>query len=89
MLGMDGAICKGQNFQLQASGATKYYWTPAVGLSATNIAKPIASPDVKTTYYCAGDNIIVNGDFSLGNIGFTTGYSYAASTSEPWLLRNC
>ena len=32
-------------------GGNSYTWQPAIGLSATNIAKPTASPTVTTTYY--------------------------------------
>ncbi len=40
--------------QLSASGATSYTWTPATGLSASNIANPIANPSVTTTYTVVG-----------------------------------
>jgi hypothetical protein len=48
--GADKEICTGENVQLQASGGTTYSWAPATGLSATNIANPIASPTTTTTY---------------------------------------
>ncbi|HEY4650162.1 MAG TPA: hypothetical protein VIG72_02060, partial [Pontibacter sp.] len=48
--GADKEICKGGNVQLQASGGTTYSWAPAAGLSATNIANPVASPAETTTY---------------------------------------
>lgn len=50
----DQAICAGDNVQLQASGATTYSWTPATGLSASNIANPVASPAVTTAYVVTG-----------------------------------
>ncbi len=50
----DQAICAGDNVQLQANGATTYSWTPATGLSASNIANPVASPVVTTTYVVTG-----------------------------------
>ena len=49
--GQDVSIFVGNNIQLQASGGANYSWSPATGLSATNIANPIASPAVTTTYY--------------------------------------
>ncbi len=77
--GNGGAICIGQTIQLQASGATNYNWYPAGGLSATNIANPIANPTTTTTYYCSGIcggvDLIVNGDFTQGNTGFSSDYS--------------
>ncbi|NEM97525.1 Ig-like domain-containing protein [Pontibacter burrus] len=48
--GTDKQICAGGNVQLQASGGTTYSWAPATGLSATNVANPVASPAQTTTY---------------------------------------
>lgn len=47
----DTAICFGDHAQLLASGGTNYFWYPATGLSCTNCADPVASPQVTTTYY--------------------------------------
>ncbi|HSY77513.1 MAG TPA: gliding motility-associated C-terminal domain-containing protein, partial [Bacteroidia bacterium] len=47
-------ICPGSSTILFASGATTYNWTPATGLSSTNIANPIASPNITTTYTVTG-----------------------------------
>jgi gliding motility-associated-like protein len=44
------AICKGDSVQLQASGGTRYLWSPATGLSNPNIANPKASPSQSITY---------------------------------------
>ncbi|MCD0488513.1 gliding motility-associated C-terminal domain-containing protein [Pedobacter sp. MC2016-14] len=40
----DGAV------QLEASGGTFYTWSPAEGLSATNIPNPLANPKITTRY---------------------------------------
>lgn len=48
--GLDVTICTGNSANLSASGGTSYTWTPATGLSATNIANPIASPTTTTSY---------------------------------------
>lgn len=40
--GRDTNIVAGQRLQLQASGGTRYLWSPATGLSATDIADPVA-----------------------------------------------
>jgi len=48
--GTDEDICFGGNVQLNATGGTSYSWTPATGLSDPNIANPVASPTVTTTY---------------------------------------
>ncbi len=37
-------ICEGANVSLFASGGTIYQWSPAMGLSNTQIANPVASP---------------------------------------------
>jgi gliding motility-associated-like protein len=49
----DSAIstCKENgSVQLKAYGGTTYHWTPATGLSATDIADPFANPTESTTY---------------------------------------
>jgi gliding motility-associated-like protein len=43
-------ICSGSSTVLNAIGAAHYNWSPSSGLSATNIANPVASPTVTTTY---------------------------------------
>jgi gliding motility-associated-like protein len=43
-------ICRGQSVQLRALDGTQYAWTPAAGLNNPNIADPIASPLLTTTY---------------------------------------
>ncbi|MBN2175147.1 MAG: hypothetical protein JW731_13515, partial [Bacteroidales bacterium] len=48
-------ICEGESSQLNAfamggSGNYTYQWDPATGLNNPNIANPIASPEVTTTY---------------------------------------
>jgi len=66
--GNDVAICNGASTQLNASGGTSYSWSPAAGLSATNISNPVASPATTTAYVVtvtnsygctATDNVIV------------------------------
>lgn len=45
------SILAGESIQLQASGTIgTYLWTPSLGLSATNVLNPIASPSTTTTY---------------------------------------
>jgi gliding motility-associated-like protein len=46
----DQVICSGEEVQLEVSGGVSYNWTPALGLSDTGIANPIASPEVTTLY---------------------------------------
>ncbi|GIV33999.1 MAG: hypothetical protein KatS3mg031_1534 [Chitinophagales bacterium] len=79
--GNDLIICRGQSVGLYAiSGGPSYLWSPALGLSDPSIPDPIASPLVTTVYtvrsQIKGTNLIINGDFSAGNTGFTSGYPY-------------
>lgn len=55
----DQAICAGEEVQLFAGGSTDgtYEWTPATGLSATDIADPIANPLVSTSYVVTFNNL--------------------------------
>ncbi len=48
--GRDTFVCVGGNVRLQASGGAAYRWSPAAGLSATNISNPLAFPTSTTTY---------------------------------------
>ncbi len=47
-------ICTGQSVTLSAAGASTYIWQPSTGLSNANIANPVASPLVSTTYTLIG-----------------------------------
>ncbi|KIA86140.1 T9SS type A sorting domain-containing protein [Flavobacterium sp. AED] len=42
--------CTTTSTTLGASGGVSYSWSPATGLSATNIANPVATPATTTTY---------------------------------------
>jgi len=48
--GPDQTICLGNSTTLQGSGGVTYAWSPADGLSATDVAAPEASPTETTTY---------------------------------------
>ncbi len=77
----DTTICKNSSVALNGLPALNYCWSPTLGLSSTKIANPIATPLVTTTYYLNSqsvtNNLVVNGDFSQGNAGFTSSYNYA------------
>jgi hypothetical protein len=78
--GPDDTICLGGSTQLQGTGGLIYQWSPATGLSNPNIANPIASPTITTTYILNATAMtgqqISNGDFSQGNVGFSSQYNY-------------
>lgn len=67
----------GETSQLEATGAESYTWTPAFGLSGTDIPNPIAAPKDTTTYIVTGvdangctdiDTITINviGELTVG-----------------------
>ena len=48
--------CAGDPCILTATGGVTYSWTPALGLSCTNCASPIATPGITTTYTALATN---------------------------------
>lgn len=80
----DTIKCNGIGVQLNSSsGFTNYLWSPTTGLSNANIQNPIANPSTTTNYTLTGStpgiNLVVNPDFSGGNVGFTSGHTYTIS----------
>ncbi len=75
----DTTICRGSSVPLNTFPALNFCWGTEPGLSNTNIANPVAAPQNTTTYYFTsqsiGNNLVVNGDFSNGNSGFTSDYT--------------
>ena len=73
----------GESVTLTASGALYYVWSPATGLSTTDGPVTVASPMATTTYTCSGygpgPESVFNGDFELGNTGFTSAYTYSTN----------
>jgi len=62
-------------------------WSPATGLSSTNILNPVVTAATSGWYYLTvnsvlPDNLIANGSFSIGNVGFTSAYSYVPSSTS-------
>ncbi|MBA4302587.1 MAG: hypothetical protein C0424_00010 [Sphingobacteriaceae bacterium] len=55
--GNDTSFFVGNSVQLRASGGTSYSWSPATGLSATNVFNPIANPQQTTRYYVTVTNL--------------------------------
>jgi len=51
--GMDTSVCPGFGVTLQAAptAGLSFVWTPATGLSATNIPNPVAAPVLPVTYH--------------------------------------
>lgn len=54
-LGEDVVLYPGESFQMEPTSNCMYFqWFPPVGLSATDIANPIAMPEVNTRYFVDG-----------------------------------
>ncbi|MBK7945980.1 MAG: hypothetical protein IPJ85_12065, partial [Flavobacteriales bacterium] len=86
-LGQDLTLCDGQTVVLTPARATSATCGPAAPPATRSM---VGSPGV---YYCtvqeldAGSNLVVNGDFSAGATGFTSGY--VPGTGGTWgLLSN-
>jgi len=79
--GPDTTICFGESVQLISTGGTTYSWDPAAGLSDPSVENPLATPMTTTTYTVTvgqpTGNLVFNGDFSEGNVGFGSDYAYA------------
>ena len=66
------------------------FWTPINGLSDPNILNPYATISSPTSYVLnakavnLNNNLVVNGNFSAGNTGFSTQYTYNPNPSIPF-----
>ncbi|MEM8582765.1 MAG: gliding motility-associated C-terminal domain-containing protein [Bacteroidota bacterium] len=87
-LGTDTTICAGADVQLQANGlpaeVLNYDWSPAgIAVGADNTTAS-DTPASTTTYglevrYVTGPELVNNGDFSAGDTGFSTDYTFGNS----------
>jgi gliding motility-associated-like protein len=87
ILTQDTTICVGAVKQLRTASSLNFCWTPVTYLNDPNSPQPVTSTPQDITYYftsqSAGTNLIVNGDFSLGNTGFTSQYTYTPPLNVP------
>ncbi len=66
-----------------------FIWTPTAGLTGANTLTPTVNTATTRTYVLTGravnldNNLIVNGDFSGGNGGFTSDYTYSPGDLVP------
>ncbi len=66
-----------------------FFWTPTTGLSGANTLTPTANVQQTTTYTLTArvpdlsNNLILNGDFELGNTGFYSDYVYNPGDLVP------
>ncbi|MFA6825048.1 MAG: hypothetical protein WCR38_05515, partial [Bacteroidales bacterium] len=76
----DTIITSNTTVQIQlnvTSGFDSCRWIPSTGLSNSIIPNPIATVNNSTqyiveAYYLTDSNLVYNGGFELGNVGFTT-----------------
>ena len=85
-LGNDTTLCIGDSLTIQAPGNyLSYLWN--TGSINSSITVGTTGPYICTVQEFDTTNLVVNGDFSLGNTGFTSNYIYG--TGGSWgLLSN-
>jgi gliding motility-associated-like protein len=92
-------ISKGYSSQLNVTGSdlVSYKWSPSLGLSAVNIANPIASPLYTTTYAVTVTNsygstatyyitIVVNEDYNITPNNILT--PNGDGENDTWVIEN-
>ncbi|MEO8416431.1 MAG: PKD domain-containing protein, partial [Ginsengibacter sp.] len=76
----DTTICINSVKQLRAVPSLNFCWSPVTYLNNPQSPNPVTSTLQNITYYftaqVAGNNVINNGNFTNGNTGFTSEYSY-------------
>jgi gliding motility-associated-like protein len=81
----DTTICEGGTKQLRTKPALSFCWSPTTYLNDPNLPNPTTSTPQNITYYftaeVTGNNLIINGDFSAGNTGFSSDYRYTNPTN--------
>jgi gliding motility-associated-like protein len=92
----DTSICLGQTLNLEATKAgLEFCWHSDAGFSATNYSSITVTPSIPATYYfnsqVQGPNLVINGDFSMGNSGFISDYISAfpnTTEGQYWVGNN-
>ncbi|MBS1594803.1 MAG: gliding motility-associated C-terminal domain-containing protein [Bacteroidetes bacterium] len=88
----DTSICPGSfvlHSAISSGTIISRAWKPKYGLSDSTVANPTATVTHDTSYTCtvtvsSTTNLISNGDFSAGNTGFSSGYTYLnAPPAQP------
>jgi gliding motility-associated-like protein len=86
-------ICEGGSDTLRATivgtdPVTTIAWTPATGLSSSTVLRPEVTVGTTSGWYhltvtsLSPFNLVNNGDFSLGNTGFTSTYTYVTGAGS-------
>lgn len=82
----DTSICTGGFVPLIYSNAVAdFCWSSSNNSLSGSVVNPTVTPSSTTTYYLTtkslGNNLIVNGDFELGNTGFESDYTFFPGTA--------
>ena len=79
----DTVVCTGDLIHLNSKSALSYNWFPSNGLSNTAIQNPTLVAGISRKYYLQTteitNNLVDNGDFEQGNIGFLSSYGYSSN----------
>ena len=84
----DTTICRGDTVQLVAPAGTNYFWSPATGVSNSNVVNPKFFPALTTRYYVQFvdecnqtilDSVLVNVASVSLNLGADTNLCYGRS----------
>jgi gliding motility-associated-like protein len=82
-------LCPGGTTQLQASGGSTYAWSPATGLSATDVPDPLLTPTASGTWTvvvgdaCGTDTAVVAVTLFGGDIEVTNDTTICQGTQAP------
>ncbi|MDO6431418.1 LamG-like jellyroll fold domain-containing protein [Flavitalea sp. BT771] len=83
----DTTLCAGLPVPLSTKPVLEFCWSPTDYLDNPASPSPVATPPVTTKYYftarVTGANLVANGDFSAGNTGFTSDYTYTQVNQGP------
>jgi gliding motility-associated-like protein len=78
----DVAICEGDCTTLTVAGGDFFVWDPNPEILDSSLTSQTVCPTTTTTYtvtsYTEGTNLVTNGDFSAGNTGFNSAYTFFA-----------
>ncbi len=81
----DTTICYATSKQLLTVPSNLFCWSPAIYLNNPLLANPTTSTPQNFIYYftslVTGNNLIANGNFSQGNTGFTSAYTFTPANS--------
>lgn len=84
----DTTIAPGEAVTLQAHNLFEYHWYPESAFDHPEDSIQTVSPIVTTDYLVSGRymsvNIVSNGDFEAGDVGFISQYNYWNTNSNTW-----